>query len=108
PGVSYATSLANVDPGAYEILLIASDRDLQASHPAHVDNAVVYRPRSLVLGLGCDRDTPPDLVERGVTALLAQHGLSRKSVRAIASIDKKQDEPALIQLGQRHGWPFQI
>jgi cobalt-precorrin 5A hydrolase len=108
PGVAYTTSLANVDPAAYEILLIASDRDLQASHPAHVDNAVIYRPKSLVLGLGCDRDTPPDLVERGITALLAQHGLSRKSVRAIASIDKKQDEPALIALCTRHNWPFQI
>ena len=108
PGVGYTTTLAGVDPRAHEILLIASDRDLQASHPAHVDNAVVYRPKSLVLGLGCDRGTPADLVERGVQSLLAQHGLCRQSVRAIASIDKKQDEPALIELGARHGWPFQV
>jgi cobalt-precorrin 5A hydrolase len=106
PGVGYTTSLDGVDPRAHEILLIASDRDVEASHPAHFANAVVYRPRSLVLGLGCDRDTPPDLVERGVTALLARHGLSRQSVRAIASIDKKHDEPALLALAARHGWAF--
>ncbi len=106
PGVSYTTSLAGVDPAAYEILLIASDRDLAASHPDHHANAVVYRPPSLVLGLGCDRDTPTALVERGVTSLLARHGLSAKSVRAIASIDKKADETALLALAAAHGWPF--
>lgn len=108
PGVQYATSLTGTAPGAWEMLLIASDRDLAHSHPAHFDNAVVYRPKSLVLGVGCDRDTPPDLVERGVRALLAQHGLSIKSVKALASIDKKGDEPALLQLSERHGWPLRL
>ena len=28
-------------------------------------------------------------------------------MRAIASIDKKADEPALLQLSAQHGWPFQ-
>jgi cobalt-precorrin 5A hydrolase len=107
-GVRYATSLAGTDPGAYEILLIASDRELLREHPAHVANAVVYRPKSLVLGVGCDRDTPAALVERGVLALLAEHGLSIKSVKALASIDKKGDEPALLALCQRHGWPFTL
>src|SRR5262245_4479259 len=31
-GVRYATSLAGVDPTAYEILLVATDRDLTAGH----------------------------------------------------------------------------
>jgi cobalt-precorrin 5A hydrolase len=108
PGVRYATSLAGTDPGAYEIVLIASDRELARSHPAHWQNAVVYRPKSLVLGVGCDRDTPSELVERGVLALLAQHGLSIKSVKALASIDKKGDEPALLALCARYAWPFQL
>ena len=59
-------SLDDVDPAAYEVLLIASDRTLQRSHPAHYDNAVIYRPRSLVVGIGCDRDTPAALIERGL------------------------------------------
>jgi len=108
PGVRYTTSLAGTDPGAHEIVLIASDRELARSAPAHWQNAVVYRPKSLVLGVGCDRDTPPALVERGVLALLAQHELSIKSVKALASIDKKGDEPALLALCARYGWPFQL
>jgi cobalt-precorrin 5A hydrolase len=105
-GVRYATALDAIDPAAVEILLIASDRDLAVSHPAHFANAVVYRPKSLVLGVGCDRDTPLALIERGVTALLQRHGLSSKSVKEVATVDRKGDEPALLALCQRHGWPL--
>jgi cobalt-precorrin 5A hydrolase len=103
-GVAYATSLDGVDPSAWEMLLIASDRELRERHRAAWERAVIYRPRSLVLGIGCDRGTPPGLVERGVTALLAKHGLSPASVKKVASIDVKQDEPALLQLTEKHGW----
>ena len=106
PGVTYATTLDGVDPARHEILLIASDRELAASHPAHWANAVVYRPKSLVLGLGCDRGAPIELVERGVHHLLARHALSPKSVKAIATIDKKHDEVALLALSERFGWPM--
>jgi cobalt-precorrin 5A hydrolase len=105
-GVSYATSLQGVDPSAWEILLVASDRDVASTHPAHFANAVVYRPKSLVVGVGCDRATPPDLVARGVDGLLAQSGLSAKSVRALATIDKKGDEPAFLALSEARGWPL--
>jgi cobalt-precorrin 5A hydrolase len=105
-GVSYATSLDGVDPARYEVLLIASDRDLKRTHPAHFENAVIYRPKSLVLGIGCDRGTPPDLIERGVFKLLGEAGLAPASVKAIATIDKKGDEPALLQLSERSGWPL--
>jgi cobalt-precorrin 5A hydrolase len=107
-GVRYATSLDGVDASAFEILLIATDREIAASHPSCWQNAVIYRPKTLVLGIGCDRDTPPDLVERGVAAVLATHGLSPRSVKALASIDKKSDEPAILALGERHGWPLQF
>ena len=104
PGVSYATSLDAVDPAAWEILLIATDRDLWKTHPAHAENAVIYRPKSLVVGIGCDRGTPFDLVQRGVDKLLAQHGLSAKSVRDLATIDVKSDEPALLELAATRKW----
>lgn len=103
-GVRYATSLEGVDPNDFEILLIATDREIGESHPAHWKNAVIYRPKSLVLGIGCDKGTAPDLVERGVMALLARHGLSPKSVKELATIDVKKDEPALLALSERYGW----
>ena len=76
------------------------------THPEHHANAVVYRPKTLVVGIGCDRGTPPELVARGVDELLAASGLSSRSVFALATIDKKADEPALIALAEARGWPL--
>src|SRR5207245_6592437 len=98
-GVRYATSLENA--GGFEIVLIASDRLLP-----ELENAVVYRPKSLVLGVGCDRGTPLELIERGIDSLLDRHGLSRKCVKEVATIDKKADEPALLALCEKRRWPL--
>lgn len=106
PGVQYRSSLDGVDPANWEILLIASDRDLSRLAPEHWENAVVYRPKSLVLGVGCDRGTSPELLERGVRTLLERHGLSAKCVRQVATIDVKADEPAIVALAGHHGWPL--
>jgi cobalt-precorrin 5A hydrolase len=107
-GVSYATSLDDVAPDRHEILLIASDREFRDSHPAHWANAVVYRPRSLVLGLGCDRGAPTELVMRGIATLLAEHRLSPKSIKAIATIDRKHDEVAFLAAAERLGCPLVV
>src|SRR5579875_1325479 len=106
PGVAYATSLEGVDPAAWDLLLIASDREFQLSHPAHWDNAVIYRPKSLVVGIGCDKATPADLVERGLVGLMERERLSLKSVKALATIEQKRDEPAILALAQHYGWPL--
>jgi cobalt-precorrin 5A hydrolase len=105
-GVTYATSLDGVDPRAYEILLIATDREIRETNEAAWENSVIYRPKSLILGLGCDRGAAPDMVERGVLKMLAEERLSPKSVKAIASIDKKKDEVAFAHLSEKYGWPL--
>jgi cobalt-precorrin 5A hydrolase len=107
-GVRYTTSLDAVDPARFEIVLVASDRELAATHPAHWANAVIYRPRSLVVGIGCDRGASPEMVDRGLHAVLAEHQLSPRSIRAVATVDKKADEPAILALCDRFGWPLQI
>lgn len=106
-GVTYATSLESVDPTRHEMLLVATDREFAARLPAHWARAVVYRPKSLVLGLGCDKNTPPELVARGVDLALARHGLSPKSVRCIASVAQKANEPAFLALSESRGWPLE-
>ncbi len=107
-GVKYTTSLEGVDPDDWEILLIATDRNIRLSAPDHWNNSVIYRPKSLSIGLGCDRDTDPGMLERGVRTMLDRHGLSIKSVRELATIDKKQDEPAILALAEAYEWPLRI
>jgi cobalt-precorrin 5A hydrolase len=108
PGISYSTSLDSVNPDAFEILLIASDRDIRDSHPSHWAKAVIYRPKSLVLGIGCDRGSTPAMVERGVRNLLELRRLSIKCIKAVATIDKKSDEAAVIELAQSLACPLRF
>jgi cobalt-precorrin 5A hydrolase len=107
PGVRYTTSLEGIDAHAFEILLIATDREIKESHPEHWANAVIYRPNSLVLGIGCDKGAASELIERGTLNAVARNHLSLKSVKALATIDKKQDEAGILALAERFGWPLE-
>ena len=62
----------------------------------------------IALGLGCDRDTPLATVRTAIDdALLACHA-QLADVSAVASIDLKADEPALLQLAAEHGWQIRF
>ncbi len=105
-GIEYFNTLEEVDPDHYEMLLICSDRELSLSHPSHFNKAVIYRPKSLVLGLGCDKGTPFEVVEKGVLKYLSKEKLNVKSVESIASIDLKSNEPAFLEICKKYNWGF--
>jgi cobalt-precorrin 5A hydrolase/precorrin-3B C17-methyltransferase len=56
---------------------------------------VVYRPRVLVLGVGCRRGVPTDEILAHVRATLRAAGLAEGSVCRLATADLKRDEPGL-------------
>ena len=58
----------------------------------------------IALGLGCDRGTPLTTLQRVIDEALASCHARIVDVAAVASIDLKADEPALLQLAQVHGW----
>lgn len=67
-----------------------------------------WHPPSLWLGIGCERDTSLPVLERLVAEGLEQQGLALEAVAGLASIDRKGDEPALLALAERHGWPLRL
>ncbi|HFE39175.1 MAG TPA: cobalamin biosynthesis protein [Gammaproteobacteria bacterium] len=58
----------------------------------------------LILGMGCDRGASLETLSTAVDQALAQIDQTRKAVTALASIDKKSDEIALLALAEQHGW----
>lgn len=66
-------------------------------------STVVLHPKSLVVGMGCNRGTDVahlrDLLER----TLADHGLALESVAAITTVDLKAGEIGLLQLVKHLG-----
>jgi cobalt-precorrin 5A hydrolase len=70
---------------------------------------VVYRPpRQVALGLGCDRGAARATVEEAVDAALAECGARTSDVAAVASIDLKSGEPALLEMAAGRGWTIRF
>jgi len=67
-----------------------------------------WHPPCLWLGVGCERDTSLELLERLVERTLTGAGLAPEAVAGLASVDRKGDEAALLALSQRHGWPLRL
>ncbi|MDQ3060913.1 MAG: cobalamin biosynthesis protein [Pseudomonadota bacterium] len=62
----------------------------------------------VAVGLGCDRGTPLATVIQALDAALAQAGLQRAQVRALATIEAKRDEVAFTELAALGGWSLQF
>lgn len=98
--------LANIDNEQWQGLVLISDQTMPDHYQAWQHKTVLWRPKSLVLGMGCDRNTPFSTIQAGVNAFLAEHNLAPESVSVIASIDLKADEQGLLALSQQQQWPF--
>jgi cobalt-precorrin 5A hydrolase/precorrin-3B C17-methyltransferase len=66
---------------------------------------LVYRPPSLVVGVGASRGVPIDELESLIHKGFSEAGLAVDSVRALATVDLKAGEPGILALADRYGWP---
>jgi cobalt-precorrin 5A hydrolase/precorrin-3B C17-methyltransferase len=60
------------------------------------------RPRNLVLGIGCNSGTSADEIESAVKKALDENNLSFLSVRSVATIHIKADEPGVRKFCRKH------
>jgi cobalt-precorrin 5A hydrolase len=92
--------------GTFEAWLVVSDRSTQALKldlEGLWDRTVIYRPKTLCLGMGCDAGTDFDEAWGLVEGSFEEAGLSLKSAAALASIDLKAAEEALHQVAAKLG-----
>ena len=66
---------------------------------------LVYRPRWLALGIGCERGAAPDEVATLARTCLDAAGLAAEAVAGVFSLDLKCDEPAVHALADALGVP---
>jgi cobalamin biosynthesis protein CbiG len=85
-------------------LLVISDRVLAL--PGEPECTVVYRPPTLVAGVGCSRGATADDIANVVDRALAQGGLARASLACLATLDRRLDEPGVVEFAQRSGLPL--
>lgn len=63
-------------------------------------------PKQVVLGIGCKKNTDIQNLQNFITRILEEHSIFPESIAAIASIDLKEKEPALIALSKHFSVPF--
>lgn len=61
---------------------------------------LVYHPRALAIGVGCERGCSPVELIRLVQGMLAERNLARAAIAGVYSLDLKADEPAMHELAR--------
>jgi cobalt-precorrin 5A hydrolase / precorrin-3B C17-methyltransferase len=86
--------------------LVVSDRLLEHRWEAYRDRWVLYRPPTLVLGVGCSLGATADELGELARETLAGSGLAWGSLAVIATIDRRLNEPGVLELATRAGLPL--
>ena len=102
--VTIYDSLENLKKSNSKAHLIISDTviDNELSQ-----ESVIYRPQSLVIGIGLHWDTTKDTIKEGIDHCLKKFNLSPKSIAKLVSIKKPEDVQGLIDLGKEMQVPVE-
>ena len=74
--------------GAQKITITDTTLDGDRSH-------LVYTPKTLCIGVGCERGTDPDELLQLITKCLSDNNLAKGAIACLTSIDLKADELAI-------------
>lgn len=81
--------------------------ELMVTHNREPGSAkkLVYHPKTLVIGVGCERGCATEELIELVTNTLDTHNLASQAIALVASLDLKADETAVQLLGDHFGVP---
>lgn len=106
PGVSLYDTFAAATRSSADGLVFVTHRFLP--HLQIQPDMLALRPRDLVVGIGCNRNTSAEEIETAVRHKLKQSFLAFCSLASIASIDAKQDEVGLLEFAEKNGLPLKF
>ena len=103
PRVHLITNLNSLEKSDYGAAVIITDRIVD--NPMLKMPAVILRPKSLVVGIGCNRGTSCSEIEDAVAQIFSENGLSTRCIKSLATIDLKNNETGLLQYAEKHNLP---
>jgi cobalt-precorrin 5A hydrolase len=104
--VTLVDSIDQIKSQEFKGGLIISDR-LITDHTI-ISKSVIYRPKSLVVGIGLHWDTSKETIDSGINTVLQEKGLSFQAIRNIASIDRKAKVKGLEEFSIQYRIPVEI
>ena len=100
--VTFYKSLEELKNSESKGYLIISDKTFETDN-----NMVIYRPKSLVVGIGLHWDTTKDTIRKGLDVCLKQFHFSPKSIKKIVSIKKSKDAKGLVEFANQMKVPLE-
>lgn len=98
--VTMVNTIDELKSDDYKAALIITDRVLEDEYQKLLEKSVVYRPKTLVIGIGLHWDTSKDEIRNGIQDTLHNAGLSFKSIRNISTINRKSIVKGLQQFSE--------
>ncbi len=99
-------SIDDIKSADFKAGLVITDRIV--SDPEVLSKSVVYRPKSLVVGIGLHWDTSKETIEFGVKTVFGEKGLSMKSIRNVASVNREAKVKGLEEFSAQYSLPVEI
>ncbi|MCJ8281133.1 MAG: cobalamin biosynthesis protein, partial [Rivularia sp. ALOHA_DT_140] len=77
-----------------------------ASSPSPPLPLIIWHPRVLWVGIGCERGTAKELIADAINKVFQENQFSLSAIAGIATIDIKSDEVGLVELCQERNLPL--
>ena len=104
--VAIVDSIEQVKSPEFRASLVISDKTI--SDPEITSKSVIYRPKSLVVGIGLHWDTGKEVIESGIKTVFDEKGLSFASIRNISSINREAKVKGLEEFSKQYNIPVEI
>ena len=85
--------------------MLITDKIIQ--EPVIIQDAIIYRPSTLVVGVGLHWDTSKETIREGLDFCLKKFNLSEKSIAKFVTLKKEQNVQGLIELGREMKIPIE-
>lgn len=92
--------------GTYPGELVKEKQKYGISVGIHKKNQL--HPKAVILGLGCRKGKEAQELERFIRNQLDAWDLAMESIAAVASVDKKREEPGILEFCEKYRLPFLV
>jgi len=103
--VTIVDSIEQIKSSEFKAGLVISDKSI--SDTEITSTSVIYRPKSLVVGIGLHWDTSKDVIESGIMTVFKEKALSFKSIRNVSSINREAKANGLEEFSRKYRIPVE-
>ena len=106
PNIKLINNIDKLDKNKYQAFVFIGTKNYHEIFPELKDYSIIYAVKKLVVGIGCDKNTPMETIEKGLDTLLHKNKLLLEAIAELVSVDQKKDEKGIIKYAKKNKIPF--